>query len=242
MPGGDASIEICFQNQDGARDPKNYRHGPAPRLSRQEFRTAVIAGDGHYENIARATGYTRSNVAYRIAHDPELKPLFGHKARTVSLGVQVTRSDLETYRAALKVYGVSEAHLAKLRALDGLAVGSDRLLAVSFQVSHQSYVGQLHNLDEVADAIKERLKGSLMQDGTYKPLEDESLATLSKVYVDCVKERGRGMKLIVDGIEAIERMKAAASGKETPKEGKAVPGWGPMKKVRPAENLTNGSG
>ena len=153
----------------------------------------------------------------------------------------MTRTDLETYRTALKVYGISETQLAKLKALDGLAAGSDRLLAVSFRVSHQSYVAQLHRLAEVADAIKDRLKGSEMQDGTIKPLDDESLGALSKVYVECVKELGRGMKLMLEGIEAIERMRAIASGKESPGEGKAVPGWGPMKKVRPAEETINGN-
>src|SRR3990167_9511103 len=73
MPGGDSSGEIGDEDQDAVKAQENRVRGPVPRLSREDFRALVIAGDGHYEQIARATGYSRANVAYRIAHDPELK-------------------------------------------------------------------------------------------------------------------------------------------------------------------------
>ena len=150
----------------------------------------------------------------------------------IELVDQVAEMDREIYRGALKEYGVSEKQLKKLKALDGLAKNGGRLLSVSLQMTHQNYVGQLHNLADVADQIKERLNGKEMQDGSTQPLDAEEYSYLAKVYVECVKQAGAGYELMMKGTEAMVRMMAAAKGTGIGNE-KAQAGWGPMKKVRP---------
>lgn len=149
----------------------------------------------------------------------------------VELAESVAEMDRQAYRDALKEYGVSDKQLAKLKALDGLAKNGGRLLSVSLQMTHQNYVGQLHNLAEVADELRDRLRGKEMADGSTQPLDFEEYATLSKVYVECVKEAGTGYKLMMAGTEAMVRMIMASKGK-SPSGSPAEAGWGPMKKVR----------
>lgn len=143
----------------------------------------------------------------------------------VELVDQVAEMDREMYRTALKAYGVSDKQLAKLKALDGLAKNGGRLLSVSLQMTHQNYVGQLHNLAEVADEVREKMSA----DG----IDAETYSYLAKIYVECVKEAGKGYGLMMTGTEAMVRMMASA--KSTGPVEKATSGWGPMKKVRKAE-------
>lgn len=160
-------------------------------------------------------------------------------ASGIELAENIPSLDLENYRRALKAYGVSDKRLEKLKALDGLARDGAMHLAISLRVTHQSYDGQLHNLAEVAEDIKERMKGTQMEDGTIKPLDSESYSYLAKVYVECVKEAGKGFGLMMSGTEAIVRMTMAAKNKNGGGGGAAAPGWGPMKKVRPEQNSDN---
>ena len=152
----------------------------------------------------------------------------------IELVDSIAQMDRETYRAALKDYGVSDKQLAKLKALDGLAANGGRLLSVSLQMTHQNYVGQLHNLAEVADDIRERLMPKKDADGNLVPMNAEDYSYLAKVYVECVKEAGKGYGLMMTGTEAMVRMMTAAKADKKPDSGKATAGWGPMKKVRKA--------
>lgn len=214
-------------------DPRSQK-----RYSKTDFRLAVVGGAGDRQKIARALNISQQAVARRIAADPELCAIYG-RGVVDAVSDPITALDLETYRAALKVYGVSAMHLEKQRALDALAAGnSDRMLAISLRVAHQSYVGLLHDLDEVAAAVKERLNGVAMPDGTTVAHEPEQHAALAKVFVDCVKERGRGAAIMMAGIETIVKMSAAAKDDAPDGAGKAKPGWGKMKKVRPPQNPT----
>ena len=151
----------------------------------------------------------------------------------IELVDQVADMDREMYRGALKEYGVSDKQLKKLKALDGLAKNGGRLLSVSLQMTHQNYVGQLHNLADVADEIRDRLtEMSSPREGVAVALNIEEYSSLAKVYVECVKQAGSGYELMMKGTEAMVRMMAAAKGKSLGNE-KAEAGWGPMKKVRP---------
>lgn len=196
----------------------------------------MVSGAGNRQIIAKALGISEQAVAKRISEDHGLREIYGGQGRG-ALADPITALDLETYRAALKVYGVSAMHLEKQRALDALAAGnSDRMLAISLRVAHQSYVGLLHDLDEVAAAVKERLNGVAMPDGTTVPHEPEQHAALAKVFVDCVKERGRGAAIMMAGIETIVKMSAAAKGDGPGVAGKTKPAWGPMKRVLRQDN------
>ena len=201
---------------------------------------------------------SRVGVDKRISGDPELATLYGRDDREppdqspdemqvmnrsatdlpASVGTElfgnIGEDDLTIYRNALRAYGVSEARLAKLKALDGLAKDWATHMAISLRGHHQSYDGQLHNLAELADDIAERLKGTKNPDGTYTPLNTEEYTFLAKVKVECVKEGGKGLATMMTLTEALVRMLAADKGKRSSGE-KATMGWGPMKKVRPAE-------
>jgi len=230
--------------QGGDKLRVNEEHGNT-KVSKQTFRAATIANDGNRTHIARALGLDKSSVSRRIAADPELNALYGdHKADLpaeapaelkalgrrrsdleaipgIELVDAVAEMDRENYRAALEKYGVSKGTLEKLKALDGLAADGGRLLAVSLQMTHQNYVGQLHKLAEVADDIKKRLTDELGA---------EDYSYLAKVYVECVKEAGKGYGLMMTGTEAMIRMMVSARG-QGGGEPKAQAGWGPMKKV-----------
>jgi hypothetical protein len=149
----------------------------------------------------------------------------------VELVDQIAQMDREAYRTALKEYGVSDKQLAKLKALDGLAANGGRLLSVSLQMTHQNYVGQLHNLAEVADDIRERLKPQMGEDGVPTHMNAEDYSYLAKIYVECVKEAGRGYGLMMTGTEAMVRMITASKGEAKGGGGQVKGAWGPMKKV-----------
>jgi len=151
---------------------------------------------------------------------------------SVEIG-SVDPADLEIYHTALRAYGVSEKRITQMKALDGLAKDWATHLSISLRGHHQSYDGQLHNLAEVAEDIKERLKGTKMEDGSYQPLDAETYSWLSKVYVECVKESGKGVGMMLTLTEALVRMIGA--NKDHGAAPKATAGWGPMKKVRPAK-------
>lgn len=150
----------------------------------------------------------------------------------IELVEQVAEMDREAYRNALKEYGVSERQLNKLKALDGLAKNGGRLLSVSLQMTHQNYVGQLHNLAEVADQLKDRMAGKKMEDGSTQPPDVEEHSALARAYIECVKEAGKGYGLMMAGTEAMVRMMASARAGDKGAQPKATSGWGPMKKVR----------
>jgi len=143
----------------------------------------------------------------------------------MSLANEVMQMDRDAYRDALKKYGVSDRQLDKLRALDGLAKNAGHLLSISLQMTHQNYIGQLHNLADVADELKERLNPDM---------PSEEYAALSRAYIECVKEAGKGYGIMLTGTEAMVRMMAAAKGR-SPSDTKTTHGWGPMKKVRDAK-------
>lgn len=146
---------------------------------------------------------------------------------------------MELYRGGLKLYGLSEKHLAKLKSLDKLCTDGS-LLIISHKVCLQSYIGLLHHADEIADAVRERMKGTVVpDDDSLIPLNTEDFAELAKIHIECVKERGKGFALMMSGLETIARM-TRENDKESPSAPK-TPGWGPMKKVRPAENGANSS-
>lgn len=150
---------------------------------------------------------------------------------SVEIG-NVDPKDLDIYYTALRAYGVSEKRLAQMRALDGLAKDWATHLSISLRGHHQSYDGQLHNLAEVAEDIKERLKGHKNEDGTYTPLDAESYSWLSKVYVECVKEGGKGVGMMLTLTQALVQM-ISANKNQAGGPPRATAGWGPMKKVRP---------
>lgn len=144
----------------------------------------------------------------------------------------VGEEDLQMYWSALRASGVSEKRLAKLKSLSGLSRDWATHISLSLRGHHQSYDGQLHNLAEVADDIRERLKGVLAEDGkTLIPLCAEDYSYLAKVYAECVKEAGKGVNTMLTLTEALVRMMNASKDQKGGEE-KAQAGWGPMKKVR----------
>lgn len=202
---------------------------------------------------------SQTGVDKRIASDPQLNALYGrhrneppeqspdemqvmNRSATdlpAKVGVElfgnINDDDLTIYRNALRAYGVSEARLAKLKALDGLAKDWATHMAISLRGHHQSYDGQLHNLAELADDIAERLKGTKNEDGTFTPLNTEEYTYLAKVKVECGKEIGKGVVTLMTLTEALVRMLNADKNK--PNNGaKATPGWGEMKRVHKPEN------
>lgn len=147
---------------------------------------------------------------------------------------QVTDDDQQMYWNALRASGVSEARLKQLKSLNGLSRDWATHISLSLRGHHQSYDAQLHKLAEVADDIRERLKGQLADDGeTRIPLSAEDYSYLSKVYTECVKEAGKGVNTMLALTEAVVRMMAANKDQHAGEE-KATPGWGKMKKVREA--------
>ena len=214
--------------------------------------------------VALALGLNKRNVSARVARDPELRALYCGKKGSYgqqpagpdqpsglapfqrqpsdipvdlkgpSLLDAVELTDREQYRRALLAYGVSDKYIAKSRALDGMAKNAGRLMAVSMNMTHQNYMGQLHVLGEVADEVKERLKGHKQEDGTYKPLCPEDFATLSRVFTEMTKEMRAGVTLVMQSTEALIRMENAVNGKGNPDAaGKAKPAWGKSKTVNP---------
>lgn len=147
---------------------------------------------------------------------------------------QVSASDQEMYWAALRASGVSEKRLEKLKSLNGLAIDWATHISLSLRGHHQSYDGQLHNLADIADDIKKRLDGTPDADGKIVQLDPESYSYLAKVYVECVKEAGKGVATMLALTEALVRMMAANKDQKAGEE-KATAGWGPMKKVRKAQ-------
>lgn len=260
--GGASSGEGDQVDKQTSEDAGNSRTGyepGSPAIPREAFRKAVIVAGGNISIIASAIGRSAKSVRDRIASNPELNALYGSgkspnktskmtamKRResdipddpepeaevNIELVEQVAEMDREAYRAALKQYGVSDRQLNKLKALDGLAKNGGRLLSVSLQMTHQNYVGQLHNLAEVADELKDRMSGNVMQDGSIQPLDIEEHSSLARAYIECVKEAGKGYSLMMAGTEAMVRMMAAARSGNAGAQPKAVSGWGPMKKVR----------
>lgn len=240
--------EDDFDKEDSGSDgaPEPAGRGKARRISRQTFRAACVAGEGNRTLIAAATGLGRDTVADRINADPELSQLYGDgrgdaptrppgemsvlnrnpndlpRSVAVEIG-QVSREDTEQYYVALKAYGVSDERINKLKSLDGLAKNWATHVSISLRGHHQSYDGQLHNLAEVAENIKKRLDVG--------DLDAESYSYLAKVYVECVKEAGKGVGMMLTLTEALVRMIGA---KNEVSPTKAVSGWGPMKKVRKA--------
>lgn len=237
---------------DGGAIPE--AKGKDRRISGQTFRAACIAAKGNRTLIAAATGLHRKSVTKRINSDPELKEKYGDAdadAPTVppaEMGVlnrnpddlpahvaveigQVDAADMAQYYTALKAYGVSDERINKLKSLDGLANNWATHVSISLRGHHQSYNGQLHNLAEVAENIKKKLDGVPGPDGKIVQLDAESYSYLAKVYVECVKEAGKGMGMMLTLTEALVRMIGAKNEVQT---AKAVSGWGPMKKVRKA--------
>lgn len=151
---------------------------------------------------------------------------------SVEIG-SVGEGELKIYRDALKAYGVSDRRLAKIKALDGLAKDWATHMSISLRGHHQSYDAQLHELAELADDLTEKMKGTKQEDGTYIPLDAESYSYLAKIKVECVKEGGKGVGVMLALTEALVRM-LGASKNNAPAE-KATSGWGPMKKVRDAK-------
>lgn len=145
---------------------------------------------------------------------------------------QVSREEMEQYYTALKAYGVSDERINKLKSLDGLANNWATHVSISLRGHHQSYDGQLHNLAEVAENIKKKLDGVKNEDGTITQLDAESYSYLAKVYVECVKEAGKGVGMMLTLTEALVRMIGAKN--EAAPEGKTKMGWGKMKVVRKA--------
>lgn len=231
---------------DGSEVPETKRKDR--RISGQTFRAACVAAKGNRALVAAATGLNRKTVTRRINADPELKEKYGdHDADApdtppgemgvlnrnagdlpehVSIEIgKATDSDLELYRTALRVYGVSEERLQKIKTLDGLSTNWPAHVAISLRGHHQSYDGQLHNLAEVADGIKKKLDKA-------DKLDAEDHSYLAKVHVECVKEIGKGVGMMLQLTEALIRLNK--SSQPDPNGGKATSGWGPMKKVRPA--------
>lgn len=214
--------------------------------------------------MAAALGITEASVRQRVYSDPELKALYAHRkgsfgkpadespkppdgtapfrrrvddlpepVRGIELAETVAEMDRDIYREGLREYGVSEKQLKKLKALDGLAKDSGRLLSVSLQMTHQNYLGQLHKLADVADDLLERMKGVEI-DGKYIPHAPEDQASLTKCYIECVKEAGKGYQLIMEGTQAMVRMIAVASGVSDTAPARETK-WKP-KKVNPAKD------
>lgn len=147
---------------------------------------------------------------------------------------QVSASDQEMYWTALRASGVSEKRLAKLKSLNGLAMDWATHISLSLRGHHQSYDYQLHNLADIADDIKKKLEGASNDKGETVQLDPESYSYLAKVYVECVKEHGKGVVTMLTLTEAVVRM-MSANKDQVANEGKAVAGWGPPKKVRKAQ-------
>lgn len=248
VPSGDeGGIEVDSEDTGSAGGKASGKRSQITRISRQTFRAACIAGDGNRSLIARALGCTNNAVNRRILADPELNSMFGNGGDSPAdppnqfqvmdrdrddlpestggseLVGQIDEEAMEKYRNALMVYGVSQKRLDKLKALDGLAKDWATHISISLRVTHQSYDGQLHNLAEMADDIKEKLADP--------GLSAEEYSYLSKIYVECVKEGGKGVGLMLALTEALVRMLGADKNKNggTPK---ATAGWGPQKKVR----------
>lgn len=254
--GDEGSLEVDSEDTSGAGDSP-HKGGPRARISAQTFRAACIAGNGNRGIIAAATGLNRNTVNRRIAADPELRAKYGDgrddppsdapngmevmnrspedlpESRAVELFGSIEEDDLTRYRNGLRAFGVSEARLAKLKSLEGLAKDWPTHVAISLRGHHQSFDGQLHNLGELADDITERLKGHKNPDGSYTPLNTEDYTFLAKTRIECVKEHNKGLVTLVSLTEAMFRMVSADKNKGS--EGaKAAAGWGPMKKVRAA--------
>ena len=242
-------VEVGAENPAGAGAGAHQGGRVKPRISRQTFRAAVIAGNGSRADIARALGCTALTVSRRIAEDPELNALYGKaygeppaegpsetqvmnrssedlpSRVAVEIG-HIDDGDLAIYRQALRAYGVSEKRLAKLKALDGLAKDWATHLSISLRGHHQSYDGQLHNLAELADEIGEKLK---------ETTDPEAYSYLAKIQVECVKEAGKGVNTMLTLTEALVRMMTADKNNQGAPQ-KATAGWGPMKRVRKPEN------
>jgi hypothetical protein len=240
---------VGSQNPPCVRRRAYGRRGKNNQITDQTFRAACIAGDGNRAAIAAALGIDRKVVTRRIQDDPELNALYGDGKAEPEIGTpkemalmnrspddlpehvaqeigSVSEEDMEQYYTALRAYGVSEKRLAKLKSLDGLAKDWATHVSISLRGHHQSYDGQLHNLAEVAESIKEKLDSG--------DLNAEEYSYLSKVYVECVKEAGKGVGMMLTLTEALVRMIGASKNDGAP--AKATAGWGPMKKVRPATN------
>ncbi len=257
---GTAGPEVLRDQESPRRFSRSHR------ITDAKFRAAVKEAEGNTTVIAKALGCSINNVQQRIARDPELRALFGGRnggylrepagpdapsglapfqrhpsdiptdLKGPSLLEAVEDSDREQYRRALLAYGVSDKYIAKSRALDGMAKNAGRLMAVSLNMTHQNYMGQLHVLSDVADDVRERMKGRMGEDGKLIELGHEDYAMLAKVLLEMTKEMRAGTTLVMQSTEALIRMENAINGKGNPEgEGKKKPGWGVAKKVNPVK-------
>jgi hypothetical protein len=98
--------------------------------------------------------------------------------------------------------GVKPETIQKLRDLEGLARDGGRFLSMSVQKTHEIYFLQLIKLFEEAERIR---KDYLDND----EISAKDKAFWRRMYLDMVKESGKGYKLTFDGARALAEMMMA---------------------------------
>lgn len=108
-------------------------------------------------------------------------------------------ADRELLANGLTKLGLKPETIQKLRDLEGLAGDSGKFLSMSVNTMHQMFFGQMMHLYEQAENIREKF----LKDDT---LSMKERLMWNRMYMDIVREIGKGYKLTFDGARALTEM------------------------------------
>lgn len=208
---------------EGGEDPGEDR-GPglhqraAADVDWRAVGAALREAEGDRRLVALACGITEDHLSRIISSRTELSSIWGTPieiklSKTIGqretpevegLGPdEVTRqffeADRELMANGLSKLGLKPSTIQKLRDLEGLAEGSGKFLSMSVQTMHQMFFGQMMHLFERAEHIRETF---LMKEDL--PVKERMY--WNRLYMDMVREIGKGYKLTFDGARALTEM------------------------------------